>query len=86
MEDRTLIKIEISDRYDKGDLGYINDFNMAYVQKYTEVIGEERNNYISNQEKHWRDYLEADLAQCFSKYKESLQRASNYIDTTKYKI
>ena len=86
MEDKTLIEIKVSDRYDKGDMGFISDFNMAYVQQYVEVIGEAKEDYINRKEKQYRDYWEADLAQCFSKYQESLKRASKYIDVSKYKI
>ena len=86
MEENTLIKIEISDRYNRGDIGFINDFNMGYVQKYIEVMGKDKEAYILRQEEQRRAFWEADLAQCFSKYKESLKQASKYIDTTKYKL
>ena len=86
MEDKTLIEIKVSDRYDRGDIGFINDFNMTYIQQYVEVVGEAKEAYINRKEKQYRDYWEADLAQCFSKYKESLKQASKYIDTTKYKL
>ena len=86
MEDKTLIEIKVSDRYDKGDMGFINDFNMAYVQQYIEVVGEAKEDYINRKKKQYVDYWEADLAQCFSKYQESLKRASKYIDVSKYKL
>ena len=86
MEDKTLIEIKVSDRYDRGDMGFISDFNMAYVQQYVEVIGEDKEAYINRKKKQYIDYWEADLAQCFFKYQESLKRASKYLDVSKYKI
>ena len=79
MEENTLIKIEVSDRYNRGDIGFINDFNMGYVQKYIEVMGKDKEAYILRQEEQWRAFWEAE-------YKESLKQASKYIDTSNYKI
>lgn len=51
MTDDILIKIEQSDRYDKGEIGFLKCCNMDYVQKYTEVIGEEKEKYIAKKRK-----------------------------------
>lgn len=85
-EEEVLIKIEQSDRYNSGDVGFIKEFNMGYVQKYIEVTGEEKEKYIAKKEQEWKAYWEANLAHYYYKYKEALERCSKIMDVTKYKI
>ena len=86
MKDDILIKIEQSDRYNKGEIGFLKCCNMDYVQKYTEVTGEEKEKYIAKKENQNKEFWEKELEKDFLKFKTTLGIASNYIDVSKYKI
>lgn len=85
MTDNTVIEIEQSDRYDKGDIGFMEHFNMSYVQKYTEVTGKDKEKYLTKRENENKKYWEKELEKDFLRFKTTLAIASNYIDVSKYK-
>lgn len=79
-----LIKIIESDRYDKGDIGFKDDFNHSYIQEYVVLDSETKEKYVKSHIKeltrHFRNELEKDI----EKLKETLRAASNFFDTRKY--
>lgn len=85
MIDNTVIEIEQSDRYDKGDIGFMKYFNMSYVQKYTEVTGKDKEKYLTKRENENKEFWEKELEKDFLRFKTTLSIASNYIDVSKYK-
>ena len=84
MENTVLIRIQESDRYDNGDIGFINNFNMAYVQRYKVIEGKEKEDYITwkleTTKVYWKDRVEDEI----KKFKETLIIASQYIDIESY--
>lgn len=84
MDNKVLIRIQESDRYDNGDMGFINKFNMSYVQKYEVIEGKEKEDYITweweTDKTYWKDRVEDEL----KKFKATLIIASQYVDIESY--
>lgn len=79
-----LIKIIKSDRYDKGDIGFKDDFNHSYIQEYVTLDSETKEKYIKDKIKELTRHFRVELEKDIAKLKESLRASSNLFDTRQY--
>lgn len=81
---KEVIEIVKSDRYNKYDISFKDDFNHSYIQEYIVLDDVTKEKFVKAKIKGLTRCLRTDLEKDVEKLKETLRHASNFFDTRQY--